>query len=246
MAVFYTLLSVSLVSLISLLGAAFFFLKREIFEKTIFAFIALSSGALLATAFFDLLPGSFSVSPETTPALILFGIIFFFVVEKLINWHHCPRSQDCPGERPIGWLSLIGDGLHNFVDGAAIATAFATDLKLGWLTTVAVVLHEIPHELSDFSLLIYAGFGRSKALWLNLLSALTAILGAVVVILANQQDGTLNQLLLPITTGNFIYIAATDLFPELHKHKSLRSTFGEVTLILIGIFLILFFKNFLG
>ena len=243
MVVIYTLLSVTFVSLLSLLGASFLFLKRRVFEEIIFVFIALSSGALLATAFFDLLPEALATVPNQTPALIIFGIVFFFLIEKIINWHHCTNENECRGELPVGWLSLVGDGIHNFVDGAAIAAAFTTDTRLGIVTTVAVAAHEIPSELSDFAVLIYAGFSNSRAIFFNLISALTAVLGALSVLRLSSKYLYLTDFLLPVAAGNFIYIAGTSLFPELHKRRNPTTTILETSLIVLGVVLIVLVKN---
>lgn len=244
MAVIYALLSVGLVSSLSLLGLFFLSLSRAALERFVFAAIALSSGALLATAFYDLLPESLATIPELTPSLILAGIVFFFLVEKIINWHHCHEDGRCVGEQPLGWISLIGDGLHNFTDGVAIAAAFLVSQQLGFVTTVAVIAHEIPHEISDFSLLLHAGFSTRKALLLNFLSALTAVLGATITLILSANFALLTTYLIPVTAGNFIYIAGTDLFPELHKQRQIKSTLWETGLIVAGILLILLVKKF--
>lgn len=238
MTIFYILLSVVVVSLISLVGAIFLLLNRKTFDQIIFTSLALSSGVLLGTVFLDLYPESLELNPELAPLLTIAGIILFFIIEKIINWHHCLDGEACP-EKPLAYLALIGDGLHNFMDGVAIAAAYLVSLPLGLATTVAVVAHEIPHELSDFSLLIYGGFKSSKALFFNLLSALTAILGALTVILLATNYSQLTSYLLPIAAGNFLYIATSDLFPELRKRRSLKSTITQSALICTGVALVL-------
>ena len=139
--------------------------------------------------------------------------------------------------------NLVGDGIHNFVDGAAIAAAFTTDTRLGIVTTVAVAAHEIPSELSDFAVLIYAGFSNSRAIFFNLISALTAVLGALSVLLLSSKYLYLTDFLLPVAAGNFIYIAGTSLFPELHKRRNPTTTILETSLIVLGVVLIVLVKN---
>lgn len=245
MAFVLTIISVVFVSLLSLLGIVFLLISRTLFDRIVSTLIAFSSGTLLATAFLSLLPESLAVLPRETPLLIITGIILFFLIERIINWHHCHEEDGCSEELPVGWLVLLGDGIHNFVDGAAIAAAFLTSSHLGWLATIAVVAHEIPGELSDFAILIHAGFGKRKALIFNLLSALTAVLGAFLVLLISGLSTDFVNILLPITAGNFIYIAGTNLFPELHKRRAIVSVVTETLLIVAGVSLILLVNNFL-
>lgn len=241
MVVILSLVSVILVSLISLLGAVFLLINRRHFEKIIFATLSLSAGVLLAASFFDLYPEALKTIPNLAPALLVVGIIFFFILEKIIHWHHC-LGKDCP-EKPLAYISLIGDGVHNFVDGVAIAAAFLVSLPLGLATTLAVIAHEIPHELSDFSLLIYSGFSNRKALFYNFLSALTAIAGTIFVLLISQTKINLVPYLLPLTAGNFIYIAASDLLPELKQKTSLKSTLFQTLLIVLGMLIVILLKR---
>lgn len=242
MVLFYTLASVTLVSLISLWGILFLILNRQVFERVIFVSLALSSGVLLATSFLDLYPEALRLLPDQAPYLILAGIGLFFLIEKIIHWHHCAEGEECQ-EKPLAYLSLVGDAIHNFVDGVTIAAAFMVSLPLGFSTTLAVVAHEIPHELSDFSLLIYAGFSTKKALFYNLLSALTAILGAALTLFISSRYLNLTNYLLPLTAGNFIYIAASDLFPELRKKSRLGETLVQAGLIFLGIVIIVLLKS---
>ncbi len=245
MVLFYTLGSVIMVSLISLLGALFYLINRAAFNRIIFASLALSSGVLLGSSLLDLYPESLKNLPALTPYLALAGILFFFVLEKIIHWHHCAEGENCP-EKTLAYVSLLGDGLHNFVDGAAIAAAYLLNLPLGLSTTLAVIAHEIPHELSDFSLLIYSGFSPKKAVVYNLLSATTAILGALLVLFLSPYLSNLTVYLIPLTAGNFIYIAAADLFPELRHKRGLDATLAQALLIVLGIAIIITLKNYVG
>lgn len=247
MTFFYALFSVAIVSLLSLLGALFLILRRKIFEQLITYTLALSSGVLLATAFLDVIPESLDVIPEITFYLILVGIVCFFAVEKFMHWHHHVEGDHVEEEKVVAYLSLVGDSIHNFVDGVIIAASFIVSIPLGITTTLAVIAHEIPHELSDFTILIYGGFSNKKALFYNFLSALTAILGTVVMFLISTEIGnTLAKYMLPFAAGNFIYIALSDLIPELHKKRRLGTSLGQIIILVFGIIVMGLSIQFLG
>lgn len=241
----YALISTTIVSLLSLLGALFLLLKKHTFEKLITLTLALSSGVLLGSAFLDLLPESLHLLPNLAFPLTLLGIIFFFSLEKLITWHHHVEGDHHNEEKAVAYLSLIGDGIHNFGDGAIIGAAFLISTPIGITTTLAVFAHEIPHELSDFTILIHGGFSYGKALWFNFLSALTAVAGTIIVLSLAWVFIELNQYLLPFAAGNFIYIAASDLIPELHKKSRLGSSLLQVMLLTLGIVLMAVLKKLL-
>lgn len=230
----YALLSVSFVSLLSLLGALFLVLNRSTFERLITYTLAFSSGVLLGSVFLDLLPESITRYPDVTFPVVLFGIISFFALEKLLRWHHHIEG-DHHDEKPVAYLSLIGDGIHNFIDGAIIGAAFLTSIPIGVTTTIAVVAHEIPHELSDFTILIHAGFTSKKALWYNFVSAITAIVGTTLVLLVSTRVVDLEKFFLPFAAGNFIYIAASDLIPELHKKRQLTTSLLQIMILTAGV-----------
>lgn len=246
MQVIYALISTTIVSLLSLLGALFLLLKKHTFEKLITHTLALSSGVLLGTAFLDLLPESLHFLPNLTFPLALLGIIFFFSLEKLITWHHHVEGDHHHEEKAVAYLSLIGDGIHNFGDGAIIGTAFLISTPIGITTTLAVIAHEIPHELSDFTILIHSGFPYGKALWYNFLSAITAIAGTIIVLSLAGVFRELHQYLLPFAAGNFIYIASSDLIPELHKKSRLGTSLLQIMLLTLGIILMALMKRFLN
>jgi len=225
----------------SLIGSYFLLLKQKITESFSNMLISFAAGALIATAFLDLFPEAAEAAGDANifmPALL--GFLSFFIAERYIRLFHYHHSH---GKKPSTLLVLIGDGIHNFVDGVTIAAAFMVSLPLGFSTTLAVVAHEIPHELSDFSLLIYAGFSTKKALFYNLLSALTAILGAALTLFISSRYLNLTNYLLPLTAGNFIYIAASDLFPELRKKSRLGETLVQAGLIFLGIVIIVLLKS---
>lgn len=235
----WALISVIFVSLLSLLGALFLVLRRKIFEELITYTLAFSSGVLLATAFLDIIPESTHTIPTLAYYLILVGIVCFFAIEKFMHWHHHVEGDHMESEKAVAYLSLVGDSIHNFIDGVIIAASFIISIPLGITTTLAVIAHEIPHELSDFTILIYGGFPNRKALFYNFLSALTAVLGTVVMFLVSTEIGnSVATYMLPFAAGNFIYIAASDLIPELHKKRKLGTSVGQIIILLLGILVI--------
>ena len=171
------LIAVILVSLVSLVGI-FLFLKESVIKKYLFYLVSFAAGSMLGAAFLDLLPEAFeSGFKNITPILILVGILSFFVLEKFLHWHHHHAGKK--EVHVFNYLNTIGDGLHNFLDGAIIAVSFLSSTKLGIVVTIAVVAHEIPQEIGDFTILIYGGWSKLKAVIINFLTALTAVFGAL-------------------------------------------------------------------
>ena len=234
------------ISLASLGGIALLRVNKPTEEKILFALVSLSTGTLLAGAFLDLLPESLErTTPSTALATALVGILVFFVLEKLIVWHHHHADHAKVSEKPLGYLSLVGDALHNFFDGVAISAAFIASPALGLTTTLAVLLHEIPQEIGDYSLLIYSGFTRKKALLFNLGSALFAVIGALLFYFAAPFVQNLSSLALAFTAGMFIYIATADVVPELQREKTPSKSALQFLFILIGVALIWLVTRFL-
>jgi len=165
-----------LVSIVSLIGILFLTVKDKILKKTLLVLISLASGTLLGGAFFHLIPESFSTLDESIFITVVLGIVGFFLLERTL-WRHC-HERECP-VHPFAYLNLLGDGIHNFIDGIIIAASFLSAESLGIITTVAVIMHEVPQELGDFGVLIYGGFSKTKALLFNLLSAIFAIVGGL-------------------------------------------------------------------
>lgn len=231
----YVLFSVFLVSLLSLIGAVFMTIARKNLSSVITYTLAFSSGVMLGATFFDLLPEGAELLPDGVFLWTLVGFISFFTLEKLIQWHHHIEGRHIHKEKPLAYLTLIGDGMHNFVDGAVIAGAYLVSVPLGITTTLAVIAHEIPHELSDFMILLHGGLSSTKALLYNFASATTAILGAILVLMVSEQFTTLEQYLVPLAAGNFLYIAASDLIPELLTKRHGRTSIIQVVTMLIGI-----------
>jgi len=240
----YIILSCLLVSLISLVAIFFLFLKKPLQQKAVLYLVALSAGALMGGAFLHLLPeAANSLSPNTLYPLILFSFIGFFLIEKVFYWRHCHKIN-CT-VHSFGYMNLLGDAIHNFIDGLVIAAAFLTNLHLGLITLLAVILHEIPQELGDFGVLLQAGFSKTKALLFNFLTALLCVLGGVSGYFLGIAFNKISLWLLPITAGGFIYIAASDLLPELNQEKYFKKSFGLFFAFLFGI-LIMYLAGFIG
>jgi zinc and cadmium transporter len=237
----YSLVSVVLVSLISLIGALTISLRPETLKKALLLLVGFSVGGLFGGAFIHLLPEAvegigFSINLSL---YVLSGILFFYVMEMLIHWRHChiPTSSSHP--HPFAYMNLIGDGIHNLIDGMIIWAGFLAGIPLGIATTVAVILHEIPQEIGDFGILVHGGFGIRRALMMNFLTALTAVAGvAAAIILGGMIEG-LGMFLLPFAAGGFIYIAGSDLIPELHKQCSSRKSLAQLMMIVLGILVML-------
>lgn len=210
--------STLIISLLSLAGVFTLVLKEKALHQILLLLVGFSAGALAGGAFLHLLPESLEqLPPGATFLYALLGFSLFFLMERLFYWRHCHEGK-CD-VHAFTYLNLFGDGLHNFIDGLVIAASFIVSVPLGIATSIAVASHEIPQEIGDFGVLIYGGFSKYKALLFNLLSALTAVLGGVIGFYLSSAISGLAVALLPITAGGFIYIAASDLIPELHKEK---------------------------
>jgi zinc and cadmium transporter len=234
---FYTLVSVIIVSLISLIGVFTLSWKKETLEKMLIYLVSLSTGTLLGDAFIHLIPDAYRQnSSQISAALyILSGILVFFILEKYVHWRHCHHIPSAHHPHPFSYVILVGDGVHNFIDGLIIAAGFLVSLPIGIATTIAVVFHEIPHEIGNFGSLIYGGVPRKKALLYNFLSSLAAIAGALVVLLISFDTTDITKFLIPFAAGGFIYVASADLIPELHKETEPQKSFGQLVMFVIGI-----------
>ena len=230
------LIAVFIVSLISLVGI-FLFLKEKVIKKYLFYLVSFAAGSLLGAAFLDLLPEAFkSGFKESVPVFIIIGILSFFILEKFLHWHHHHTGKK--EVHVFNYLNTIGDGLHNFLDGAIISVSFLNSTQLGIVVTIAVVAHEIPQEIGDFAILIYGGWSKLKASIINFLTALTAVLGAL---FAYFYSGFIENLSLYLTSfaiGGFIYIAGTDLIPEIHKEKDIKKSSVQFVLLIFGVLVI--------
>lgn len=232
----YAVGSVILVSLVSLVGLFTLSFKEAKLKKYLFVLVSLAVGALLGDAFIHLIPQTFLdiQNPQTISLLIIGGIFIFFILEKFLHWHHHDGLED-RHPHPLGPLILISDGLHNLIDGLLIGASFLISREIGFATTIAVILHEIPQEVGDFGVLLQAGYSRHRALWLNFLSGLFAVVGVCGAFLLGRFAASFALFLLPLAAGGFIYIALSDLIPELQKTKSLKYSLLQLFSILIGL-----------
>ncbi len=184
-------------------------------------FVGFATGGLIGGAFLHLLPEAIKqCGCDDVFFYALIGFTAFFLMERCFYWRHC-HNGEC-NVHTFTYLNLIGDGLHNFTDGLIIAASFITDIKLGIITTLAVIFHEVPQEIGDFSILVYGGFSRRQALFFNFICALSAVLGAIIGYILSGIAKNISFFLISFTAGGFIYIAASDLIPELHRQKGNR------------------------
>jgi zinc and cadmium transporter len=212
-----------LMSAIALVGSVTLVLSERTLKRILLPLVAFAAGSLLGGAFFHMLPASFAagLTETTVYALILGGFAVFFGLEQFLHWHHCHRaSADC--RKPLTYLILLGDGLHNFLGGLGVAGVFLIDVRLGLTAWLAAAAHEVPQELGDFGVLIHGGWRRGSALLFNFLSGATFLLGGLVTYAASTAIDV--GFLVPFAAGNFLYIAASDLVPEVNKHRSVPTS----------------------
>jgi zinc and cadmium transporter len=232
----WTIAALVAISLISLVGAATL-VGTNIVAKALPVLVPFAAGALLGDAFIHIIPeiseseSGFSV---VSGFVALAGLVGFFTLEKVLHWHHS-HIPDQDVLHPVAITNLLADALHNFIDGAVVAGAFLVSFELGLATAIAVALHEIPQELGDFGILVHAGLSPRRALALNLLTALTAVAGGVLTLALAGAASNIEWLVLPLTAGGFVYIAATDLLPELHKEPEGARSVIQVLSLLAGI-----------
>lgn len=224
-------------SVISLVGAVTLVLKEATLQRILLPLVALSAGSLIGGAFFHMIPAAFDAIDDLVAVglLVVLGFSSFLLLEQLLHWHHCHRAQaSC--RKPLTYLILIGDGLHNFLGGLAIAGTFLIDVRLGIVSWLAAAAHEVPQELGDFGVLVHGGWSKRQALLLNVLSALTFLAGSLVAYVASYAVDVV--WLVPVAAGNFIYIGASDLVPEIKEHSNVRASFVNFVAFLAGIALL--------
>lgn len=217
----YTLTSVLAVSLISLIGLVIFITKAKTLKEIIPFLVSFSVGGLFGDTFIHLLPEATKVSGFNVQIslTIIFGILVSFTVERFLQWRHChiPTSEEHP--HSFAYMNLFGDAVHNFIDGLIVGGSYLSSIPLGISTTLAVAFHEIPQEIGDCGVLLHGGFDKSKAIIFNFASALTAVLGALTVLSLSSVIQELTPYLVPFAAGSFIYIAGSDLIPQLRKDE---------------------------
>lgn len=237
----WILLSTIVVSLISLIGIFTFLLKEKNLKKIIEYLVAFSIGGLIGGAFFDLIPESLNnLKSETVFVYLIIGIFIFFAIEKYFHWRHC--HEDHCEEHSFAYSNIVGGSVHNFFDGVSIAAAFLINVNIGIVTTFAILLHEIPHELGDFGVLMYAGFKKEKAIIFNLLTALFSIIGGLLGFVLLSKITFVIPYILALTAGGFIYISVSDLIPEIRKEVSIKKSLLHVVAIIIGILILYIFR----
>lgn len=267
----FIILFTAIGGILSVIAASGFLLLPEQHRQSLLPHgISFAIGALLTGAFCGLIPHAFQEVPASDmpklSATILAGILLFFVLEKLLVWRHChsnaceahgedahdipighhhamPSHRETPRVRPAGAFIILGDSIHNFVDGVLITAAFLTDVQLGIVTSLAVAAHEIPQEVGDFAILLHSGYSRGKALFYNIVSSLATVVGGI---LAYFSLGNLHGILpyfLTLAASSFIYIAVADLIPSLHQKTDMKTSLQQIGLILAGVGVILLMQG---
>jgi zinc and cadmium transporter len=236
------LIATTLISALSLISIALLSLRKSLLSSITHHLVALAAGTMIGAAFLHLLPESTELlGTEMTFIVVLASFIAFFVIEKVIHWHHCHTVGK--HKHSIGYMNLTGDAIHNFIDGLVIAGAFTLDLNLGIVTSLAVALHELPQEIGDFGVLIHSGWDRWKAAKANILISLTMIVGGVAGYFLATHVETVLPYLTAFAAGGFIYISASDLVPELKEETNLTVSFTHLVVFLLGIILIAAFNG---
>ncbi|MBD3255801.1 MAG: hypothetical protein GF383_11960 [Candidatus Lokiarchaeota archaeon] len=258
-----------LIGLLSLIGLFMISIKEKTLDGILFILVAFATGTILATALFDLIPEALhhleelnkegaALSESYVFFIVILGFVAFFIIERFIYWFHGHAHQHedqlvCYTNRLEGtegleskkniksfvFLNLIGDGLHNFLDGVIIMVGFLSDFTTGIIITLAVLFHELPQEIGDFGILMYGGFTKQRALFYNFVSAMIAILGGIVAFILSGLVETFNLVFLAFSAGGFIYIACTELMPELLKQRNAKKSVVQTILFLCGLGLII-------
>ena len=217
----WIVLSGVLMSAIAMVGSATLLMRASTLDRLLMPLVALAAGTLIGGAFFHMIPEGLVATGSSLGVgiAVVGGFLTFYILEQLLHWHHCHRARsDC--KQPLTWLILVGDGLHNFLGGLAIASTFLVDVRLGITSWLAAAAHEVPQELGDFGLLVHGGWSKRRALLFNALSGLTFLAGGLLTYgLSFQIDVVW---LIPFAAGNFIYIGASDLVPEVNKQHSVK------------------------
>ncbi len=236
----YSLISVFLVSIIPLLGIFVLGIELNKLKKVLIYLVSFSAGALLGDAFIHLFPELIRKGYTISAALyVLLGILIFFILEKFMHWQHCHAPITKTHVHTFAYMNLVGDGLHNFIDGLIIAASYLVSIPAGIATTIAVVLHEIPQEMGDLGVMLYAGFSRMKAVMLHFLTGLIAVLGTLGGLMLGKFFANSEVFLVSIAIGGFIYIAGSDLIPELHKETNSKKSIVQTISFIIGILIML-------
>ncbi len=231
-----------IVSLVSFVGIVSFLFNEKLLNKILILLIAFAAGGLIGGAFLHLLPEALEHMGASTVFLyVILGFIIFFIMEKFLHWRHC--HEDACKVHPFAYVILAGDAVHNFIDGLVIGASFTISFHFGLITTLVIILHEIPQEFGDFAVLIYGGINKIKALYYNFIIGLTCVAGTVLGFYLSKASVDFFKFLLPITAGGFVYIAACDLVPELHKQRDMAKSVFSLFAFLAGILFIYIAKG---
>lgn len=244
----YSIISVFIISFLSFSGALSLSLKKEKLKSFLIYFVSFSAGALLGDVFIHLLPElveEYSNQISLIFILVLAGIFTSFILEKIICWRHCHLPITKNHVHNFAWMNLWGDFFHNFLDGLTVAASYLVNIPTGIATTIAVIFHEIPQEIGDFGVLLHGGFSVTKALVFNFLTALSAVLGALIGLTLASRVEHITLFLAPFAAGNFIYIAGSDLIPELHKETAIKKGLLQILSFIIGV-LVMYSLLFIG
>jgi zinc and cadmium transporter len=232
----YILGAVVLVSIVSLVGILSIYFKKNFVNKYMFVLVAFATGTLLGTVFLDLIPESIEIGGNF--GFILLGLILFFGIESFVHWHH-HEIEDCKKcLHPVAHLTILGDSFHNFLDGVIIAASFLVSIPTGMVVTFAIIMHEVPQEIGDFLILIHSGLSRKKALMFNFLSATFSILGGLLAFFFLNQTQGLLPLVTSLAAGGLLYVAASDLIPELHKTRNYKKIVSQFLFLVLGVLVI--------
>jgi len=230
------LISTTVISLISLIGIVTLVFKKDFLKKILIITVAFAAGTMLGAAFFDVLPEAIEIAGTNTFFYVLVGILIFFILERYIHWHHCHHLHENHKKiEPYVYLNLIGDCIHNFIDGTIIAASFLTNLQLGIISTIAIASHEIPQEIGDFAIMIKGGLKPKKGLLYNLLSALLCVIGGLTTLFFISISQSVKPILLSIAGGGFIYLSLVDIVPDLHKEIKTQTIIIEGFSLIMGI-----------
>lgn len=239
-----SIITAIIIAIISLIGVMVLAIKDRFLKKILMLLVSFSAGSLMGGAFFHLLPESLEVQGYDALRIfvyLLIGFCLFFIFERILHWHHC-HDGECPVHM-FGYMNLLGDVVHNTIDGIIIVSTFMVSPALGVPVAISIILHELPQEIGDLGVLLKAGFSKAKALMYNFFIALMVIVGVFLGYLLINYVDNITNFLLPFAAGGFIYVAASDLVPELHKEKRLSRSLLSFVVFLIALTFMYFLKT---
>jgi zinc and cadmium transporter len=239
----YIIITTFIIALIAFIGIFTLSLKDKVLNKILLFLVSLSAGALMGGALLHLLPEALEKTERVefdVFLVVLIGFVLFFLIEKVLHWRHCHKGK-CD-VHTFHYMNLIGDSVHNFIDGLIMAASFSISTTLGFTTSLAIAAHEIPQEIGDFGVLVYGGFDKKKAIILNFCVALTIVLGGIVGYFISRNIEQATIFLLPFAAGGFLYIAATDLIPEIRKEENIIKSMATIVVFIFGILIMWLIK----